>query len=124
MKFSIVGVRLAQKLATAPILKNKYGIRIDTTPEGDCDKKYQFDSDDYWDCAIRHGTGPENHQVGTCKMGPKSDPMAVVDPELQVHGINGLRVVDASVMPLVTSGNTAAPTMMIAERANDFIRKR
>lgn len=60
------------------------------------------------------------HPVGTCKMG--SDPMAVVDPALRVHGLAGLRVVDASVMPRIVSGNTASPVVMIAERASDLIR--
>jgi choline dehydrogenase len=60
-----------------------------------------------------------HHQVGTCRMG--SDPDAVVDPELRVHGIEGLRVADASVMPEVISGNTNAPSVMIGERASDFI---
>jgi choline dehydrogenase len=61
------------------------------------------------------------HPVGTAKMGPAADPMAVVDAHLRVHGVKGLRVVDASVMPTITSGNTNSPTLMIAERAAAWI---
>ena len=62
------------------------------------------------------------HPVGTCKMGVASDPMAVVDADLKVRGIIGLRIVDASVMPNITSGNTAAPTMMIAQRVAELLK--
>ncbi len=77
-------------------------------------------SDQDWENIIRKRSDTIYHPVGTCKMG--TDEMAVVDPQLRVHGMQGLRIVDASVMPTVTSGNTNAPTIMIAERAADLIK--
>lgn len=63
------------------------------------------------------------HMSGTCKMGPQSDPWAVVDPELRVYGTSGLRVIDASIMPQITSGNINAPVIMIGEKGADMIIK-
>ena len=71
---------------------------------------------------LRATCDTEYHPVGTCKMGPDSDPMAVVDAQLRVKGVQGLRVVDASIMPALTSGNTNAPSMVIGEKAADLIR--
>jgi choline dehydrogenase/4-pyridoxate dehydrogenase len=65
-----------------------------------------------------------HHPIGTCKMGPATDDMSVVDGELRVRGVDGLRVVDASVMPDLIGGATNAPVMMIAEKASDLIRGR
>jgi choline dehydrogenase len=71
---------------------------------------------------LRDHSDTEYHPVGTCKMGPVSDPLAVVDAQLQVHGLQNLRVIDASVMPNLVTGNTNAPTIMIAEKGVDFVR--
>jgi 4-pyridoxate dehydrogenase len=81
-------------------------------------------SDDDLDAYIRATAATAHHPVGTCKMGPARDELAVVDPELRVHGIAGLRVVDASVMPDLVGGNINAPVIMIAEKAADMIRAR
>lgn len=118
------GVRVCQRLANTTVLREKYGIQLDREDYGDCAKQYPYDSDEFWECALKHATGPENHQAGSCKMGPASDSMAVVDPKLEVYGITGLRVMDASVMPSLVSGNTHATVVMIAEKGTDYIKEK
>ena len=71
------------------------------------------------DAYIRARAEADYHSVGTCKMG--SDEMAVVDDKLRVYGVEGLRVVDASVMPTLVGGNTNMPVIMVAEKASDII---
>jgi choline dehydrogenase len=79
-------------------------------------------TDEEWAAYLRTHAFRPFHPVGTCRMG--SDDDAVVDPELRVRGVEGLRVVDASIFPTITSGNTNAPVIMVAERASDLIRRR
>ncbi|XP_045770629.1 glucose dehydrogenase [FAD, quinone] [Maniola jurtina] len=122
VKTLVEGIKFAIKLSETKALK-KYGMKLDKTPVKGCEK-IKFGCDAYWECAVRMQTAPENHQAGSCKMGPRGDPTAVVDNLLQVQGIDRLRVADASIMPAVTSGNTNAPTIMIGERAADFIKRR
>jgi choline dehydrogenase len=73
------------------------------------------------DAFIRRKAESIYHPIGTCAIGRDGDPNAVVDPQLRVRGVDGLRVVDASVMPKLIGGNTNAPTIMIAERAADLM---
>ena len=82
------------------------------------------DSDPDINAHIRATGISVHHPLGTCKMGRESDPMAVVDGDLRVFGIDGLRVVDASVMPDLVGGNINAPVIMIAEKAADLLRGR
>lgn len=82
-----------------------------------------FESDAYFECAVRHFTFTIYHPTSTCKMGPSWDPMAVVDARLKVYGLKGLRVVDASIMPTIVSGNPNAGIIMIAEKAADMVKE-
>ncbi|KFB37098.1 AGAP012979-PA-like protein [Anopheles sinensis] len=121
LDISVRAIRKAIELSRMGPLQ-RYGARLHTTPMPGCEG-YTFDSDDYWKCFTRHSTYTIYHHVGTCKMGPRKDRMAVVDARLRVHGIRGLRVIDASIMPEVPAGHTNGPTIMIAEKGADMIKE-
>ncbi|MBA4756398.1 MAG: glucose-methanol-choline oxidoreductase [Sphingobium sp.] len=113
MQTLIAGFRACRHIFAQPALAAMTGAEIEPGA--------QHQSDAEIDAALRKIVNTAYHPTGTCKMGPDSDPMAVVDNRLRVRGVSGLRVVDASVMPDIISGNTSAPTMMIAQRAAQFI---
>ncbi|EDX11970.1 glucose dehydrogenase [Drosophila simulans] len=121
VKTLVEGIKFVIRLSQTTPLK-QYGMRLDKTVVKGCEA-HAFGSDAYWECAVRQNTGPENHQAGSCKMGPSHDPMAVVNHELRVHGIRGLRVMDTSIMPKVSSGNTHAPAVMIAEKGAYLLKR-
>lgn len=82
LRVLIEGIRFAVRLSETDALR-AYGMEVDRTPVPGCEQ-ITFGTDEYWECAVRQNTGPENHQVGSCKMGPLRDPLAVVDHELRV----------------------------------------
>lgn len=115
------GVKYAIELSrTGPMAK--YGSKLHDRKIPGC-KNLKFASDDYWRCAIRHLPSMMNHEIGTIAMGPYGDPDAVVDPQLRVQGIQGLRVADASVMPVMPVGHVNAGIFMIGEKAADMIKQ-
>ncbi|XP_076767226.1 glucose dehydrogenase [FAD, quinone] [Xylocopa sonorina] len=100
----------------------RFGARFHSKALPNCRHIPMF-TDEYWNCVIRQYTMTIYHMSCTAKMGPPTDPMAVVDPELRVYGVTGLRVVDASIMPTITNGNINAPVVMIGEKGADMIKK-
>ena len=108
------GLRIAREVCRQPAMAPFMGAEIapGATAVGDADL----------DVHIRDSAVTVHHPLGTCRMGLASDRMAVVDPELRVHGADGLRIVDGSVMPDLVGGNINAPIIMIAEKAADLIR--
>jgi choline dehydrogenase-like flavoprotein len=112
-RIAVDSVRLTRRIAAAPALQQ-------FRPE-----EFRPGAQLVSDADLTHAAGDIGttifHPVGTARMGTDNDPLAVVDANLRVRGVEGLRIADASVMPRITSGNTAAPTMMIAEKAADMI---
>lgn len=113
MRVMIAGVRIARGIARQQALRQ---LIVEETSPGAA-----IDSDEEIAADVRQRGVSNLHPVGSCGMG--HGPMAVVDPRLRVHGVPGLRVVDASVMPVIVAGNTNAPTIMIAEKAADMIQE-
>ena len=109
----VSGIRLARKLAATRALAPYVAGEYRPGPDAKSD-------DDLLEFA-RNTAGTIFHPSGTCKMGPATDPLAVVDHELRVHGLAGIRVVDCGIMPTLVSGNTNAPAVMIAEKIADRI---
>ncbi|KAF5303562.1 hypothetical protein FQR65_LT08163 [Abscondita terminalis] len=99
----------------------KLDVKLKYVPIPGCDQ-FEYLSKQYWFCRIKYFANSGYHPVGTCKMGPDASKGAVVDSKLKVYGITNLRVADSSIMPLITSGHTNAPTIMIGERVADFIK--
>ena len=112
-ELAIAGLRLARDIMSQPALKRFVlaevlpGTRLET-------------NQDLFDYACANAK-TDHHPVGTCRIGPANHPASVVTPDLRVIGLDGLRVIDASVMPRVPSCNTNAPTIMVAEKGADHV---
>jgi len=114
------GVKAAIAFGETKSMK-KFGSRFHSKLIPGCEN-FSLYTDEYWTCILRIYTLSIYHLSCSAKMGPPSDPMAVVNPELKVYGIEGLRVIDASIMPTITSGNINAPVIMIGEKGADLIK--
>ncbi|XP_014679844.1 PREDICTED: glucose dehydrogenase [FAD, quinone]-like, partial [Priapulus caudatus] len=119
VKSLVEGIKIGLQFAETKAFK-AVGARLRDQIVPGCEK-HEYKSDNYWDCAIRTVTVTMYHPTGTCKMGAANDQTAVVDPQLKVRGVRGLRVADASIMPEIVSANTHATTVMVAEKAADMI---
>lgn len=121
MKTLVEGVKIAVAISKTQSMK-RFGSQMNSYKFPACDHIPMY-TDLYWECMIRQYSATVYHPVGTCKMGPYWDAEAVVDPELKVYGVKHLRVIDASIMPTLVSGNTNAPVIMIGEKGADMIKQ-
>ncbi len=110
----LAGMEEGRRIMAQPAIASLVGGLFE--PEGSCQTREE------WEAHVRENATYGAHPVGTCRMG--IDDRSVVDPQLRVQGLEGLRVVDASIMPTLTTGNTNAPSMMIGEMASDLILHR
>ncbi|XP_067634954.1 glucose dehydrogenase [FAD, quinone]-like [Eurosta solidaginis] len=120
VEFLLEGIKEAIRITEQPAMQ-KLDTRIHSIPVPGCEQ-YLFGSDDYWRCSIRTLSYTLHHQVASCRMGPESDPTTVVNAELKVHGIQGLRVADTSIIPFPPTSHINAAAFMIGEKASDMIR--
>lgn len=116
----IEGIKHVIKLSETNAFK-KYGSTLHKKHFPNC-HEHEFGTDNYWICAARTLATTLHHQIGTCKMGPPSDPDAVVDNELRVYGIKNLRVADTSIIPIPLTAHTNAPAIMVGEKASDLVK--
>ena len=121
-KILVEGCKAAVALGKTKAMK-RFGAKFFKNKMPNC-RQYDFFTDEYWYCYIKQYTMTIYHMSGTCRMGDiRLDKSSVVDPELKVYGIQGLRVIDASIMPRITSGNINAPVIMIGEKGSDLIKQ-
>ncbi|XP_014677343.1 PREDICTED: glucose dehydrogenase [FAD, quinone]-like [Priapulus caudatus] len=121
VKTMVSGIRLAIKISETKAFKS-IGAKMNPNNWNVPGCTQYGKGDKYLECVARSISTTLYHATGTCKMGASTDPSAVVDPQLRVRGVEGLRVVDASIMPEIIAGGPHAPVIMIAEKAADMIR--
>lgn len=122
MKTMIAGIRECINIMLSAPFK-KYGVQLIDEPMLGC-RHHEFDSDDYWECAVRHLATTLFHQTTGCKMGPAYDSEAVVDHNLKVYGIGKLRVIDSSVIPVSITGHLNIPSYLVGEMGSDIIKRK
>ncbi|XP_058799351.1 glucose dehydrogenase [FAD, quinone]-like [Phymastichus coffea] len=121
VRILIEGIRAAIEISKTKAMRRFNSQFYDFLVPG-CED-YEYDSNQYWECCLRTFTFNIYHYSGTCKMAPEDDPSGVVNPRLHVKGIQGLRVADASIMPMIITGHPNVPVIMIGEKLADMVKQ-